>query len=406
MSEPVGAAGPRAPEVDGPEPSTPGPSPLRAAGQRALEAWEGAVDTVREAARAAGRAVRQVDDAVDVEGRVRDLGPGDAYRLRAQGSARVVAGAAGGGAVEVRRLDDGRYRVSAQGDLQAFAGAKLGSAVSGRLERGLAAKVELTCETPEDAARLLRFLRDAQLAPLGMPLGRHPAADLARESLTALEVTGRDALALEASLGLPDRPLLDVRGGLRSEQTARLELEPDGPVLVAQTAVVGDVGAALSPRTVGPRATGGVSAGQGARMQTRLQTETRVPLGEGPARTLAGARTRVTLATELRASGGPEGVGREVRASAELPTAVAALGVAALVRGDVEAARPLLDAHVRAESRDYRERGGELGASFAVGVVGGGLVLEARLRDAADRRDVTEQATLRDVLTWVQDGAR
>jgi hypothetical protein len=394
-------------ETGGGEVSPEAPPPEPTLRDRAWQAWDDGVETVREGARSVRDAARDAQRAVDLEGNIEQLGVGDSLEVKVSGGARLGLGVAGSEALEVRRLQDGRYLVAGSGELGVSFGQKvaLGSKALEELgvEQSGGARVEFTCDTAAEAAAAARAMRNTAMRQAGIPIGdvRDEQALLARK-LSAIELGGKTSFQADLKLGI------EARAGVQGDHSVRLEFSKEGTELAVKSGVTVDGGAPLRINGLLPRTSStippmaGVSFGQGLKGSLRVETETRLKL-EGDVKTaLAGARSTVTFSADAKASALVKSAGREVKVSFETNAAQAKAVLAAVALQDGSKLAPLLDTEATLEARAFREKGGEATAGLSAGVVGGYLGLEARLRDVDDGGAVRVKATAAELLGYLQ----
>jgi hypothetical protein len=361
---------------------------------------------VRDAARDAGRAL-------DLDGNIAALGPGDSMEVGISGGARLGLSASAGEALEVKRLADGRYLVAGSGELGLAFGQKVQLGVKALQELGVeqtgSVRVEFSCETAEQAAQAARALRNVQLRQLGVPLGG-PAEDFAvlGQRLSAIELGAKQAAKVDASFSVLGAGL-DLRAAAQAETSVRLEVGKEGTQLVMKTTLGGEGGAPLKlsgllPRTssLAPPAAS-LSLGQPLRGKVRVENETRVKL-EGEVKTaLANARSTISFSAEARAAAVVSATGREVKVTLELSAQQAKAAMLAVAQQDPTQFAPLLSAQASLEARAFKELGGEASVGLSAGAVGGYLGLEARLRDVDQQGAVKVKASLGELLGWMSE---
>lgn len=391
---------PQAPEAAEPEPSL---------AERAQAFAEDAVETARDAGRWVRGALDHARAAADLEGRIEALGPGDGLRLSASASARVTLGVAASQGLEVRRRSDGGYLVAGSAELGVTFGQKLEGGwkalQSLGVEQGGAARVELTCASPGEAAQVVRALRNAQLRQLGVPVGdAGREAVLLASKLSAVELGAKSAAAIDAKVAG-----LELRAGVKSEQSARVELSGAAPMLVLVSSVSADGGAPKRLRDLLPRTSAAtppasaLSLGPPLKGTVKVEQHTRVPLEGDLAQALAGARSRLTFSAESRASVGVAATGREAKVSVEATFREASALAQAWALGDGARLAGALDVRAELEARPFQELGGEVGFGLSAGAAGGSVGLEARLRDVQPERGVKRSGTLGELLAWLAE---
>lgn len=289
-------------------------------------------------------------EALDYEGQIDKLGPGDTYKLSLGGDASIEGfkGYAKGN-LEVSRNDEGEYIVSADGELGGGLYAQLGGSAGGRasaegeLTGGIKGKVELKFTSPEEAKRAADILVRMAAPEVAMLKGGPPSVDdmkFVTKNLSAVEVSQNQALQLGVDLGLGVKQSSGasafVEGGVKVEYTARIEFDDKGkPSLVVKSDMSGEVTGGLE---FGVNNSKNVTAGTQSSLQATgalkgtLTTESRfdIPLGvdplklvQDPVGTLKGAavkelksvETKTTVTVQAEGTAGKKGGGYEAKLS-------------------------------------------------------------------------------------------
>lgn len=224
----------------------------------------------------------KVLDAVDVEGHVQQLEPGDSYRLGADVEVTAGVDVAVEGEIEVTHNEDGTFTVSAgvEADIgvEALAGVSLGGG----------GKAEFTFDTAAEATQAAEALvltaastavaltpPFQPVAPLLLPSG--DSLDLLKDNLSAVELSAGASAELDQKLGLGEDTGLSAN--VEAETAYRVEFGDGGPELVREQRLQGefsaDAAAELLPQV------GGQLDLAGATAQGEVTLSTRVDLPDG-----------------------------------------------------------------------------------------------------------------------------
>lgn len=372
--------------------------------ERALAAWDDGVELAKGA-------VRDAQRALDLEGNIERLGPGDSLELKVSAGARAGIQVAAGELLEVKRQADGKYVVAGGGELGVSYGSKVAVGFEALQELGVeqngAARVELACDTAAEAAAAARALRNLQLRGLGVPVGS-PREELALigRKLFAVELglkTSGQADVSSSVLGAG----LELRGAVQAESSARFEFGKGGTQLVVKTAVGGEGGAPLRLGGLLPRTSaalppaGSLSLGQPLKAAVKVESETRLELKADVKTALAEAKSTLSFSSEARASALFFGRGRDAKVSVETTGAQARAVLEAVALQDAARLAPLLSAEATLEARHFSELGGEAQLGVSAGGAGGYLGLEAKLRDVDTPAAHKLKAPLGELLGWM-----
>ncbi|WP_223643702.1 DNA/RNA non-specific endonuclease [Corallococcus sp. EGB] len=276
-------------EVDGNGKPVQGKEPKKLDKERQLpllqDIKDWAVDGLKDLANAAGDLARDalsfakeellkpVDAAIDqmtgpVEDRLADEikqlnSPGDALTLSGNLDAKVGLKGGIGGEIEVEMTSDGKYQLSAEVTGDVGVGVVGSASVSG------GGRMEMTFDTPEEAARA------------AIILGKGPAAiasggkdqKFMLDHLTAMEVS----LGVEAEAGLEGKvgPFnADLSASIGATQSYRVEFEKGKPTHLVSTVEVEGSGAAI----LAAGFKGKVGVELGGEVSGTVSLETRIPL--------------------------------------------------------------------------------------------------------------------------------
>lgn len=196
-------------------------------------------------------------DAFDVEKNVKELKPGDNYKIEIGGSA-TIDGVKGGlnesAQVECKKVTDPKTGKEKTVYVLSYEGQLLGgvSANNKSLTLGAGAKSEMTFDSPEEAARAVRIIQAMHAEPHnptpGVDVEFVPAKDkeFLAQHTTAIEFKGEVAAAAAKSLGLEDKTAVLNTGfgsvGGKGEVALRIEMKDGKPTEVAvRTTVTGEV---------------------------------------------------------------------------------------------------------------------------------------------------------------------
>lgn len=402
------------------------------------DAMLSAVQRPGEAIEALKETTRRTTRLLHVEERIRDLGPGDSYRLHASvdGSVAGIGGKVKG-TQEITRTADGGFKLVVEGE----AGAGLFSRIRMHGLRGQSsaflnggARVEFQFSTVEDTARAARaFMGPGTGAVSGWMEGgaRAVIADIAfdprvlRKNLTAIELGGGISAELAGELGLRGQLGAGCLGTLEgtADARARIELFEDGAdQLVLRQRVVpsgkttGHVGNArtshsticgieLAHRFDLPEGFDTVAVGR--RPHEAVQQLAEAARTTGKLSVLVDAETQSVLSADpswLRTSASHGGREIQLMFSGRTEEILASGGLQAALRGDLETALSLLSPAVETSVVVTPFQSHEFGLSWGVGVGVNSYGMDVRGR-TIDREDplVDSKGELQDARRLIED---